>query len=194
MGYSITWFAFHQSDEDVLMQDLRLSPTGQTDEGPDSLIATAKLKNGWQILWYNRHECPFLNESDLQRLSSRFEIIRCLVEEHVMASSSELWSGSVRKWRLLHEGENGPKGLEVEGEPPESLQQIRQEMETAQLAEGGDEADVDYIFEIPLRVAKALVGFKHDESCDLLVDPAFAVLTRSETERAGFLGRLFGKK
>jgi hypothetical protein len=82
-----------------------------------------------------------------------------------MASSSELWSGGKRKWRLSHEGENGPKGLSVAGELPETLDTIQREMEDLQLAEGGDDADVDYIFEIPLKVAKELVGFKHDEDC-----------------------------
>jgi hypothetical protein len=64
-------------------------------------------------------------------------------------------------------------------------------MEAAQLAEGGDKAEVDFIFEITLLVEKALVGFKHDEQCDLLVDPEFAVLERGGTS---FLARLFGRK
>jgi hypothetical protein len=42
-------------------------------------------------------------------------------------------------------------------------------MEELQLAEGGDDAGVDYIFEIPLKVAQSLVGFKHDENCAHLI-------------------------
>lgn len=38
-------------------------------------------------------------------------------------------------------------------------------MEARQLKPGGDSADVDYIFEIPLLAAKRIVGFKHDEVC-----------------------------
>jgi len=45
-------------------------------------------------------------------------------------------------------------------------------------AEGGDDADVDYLFEIPLKVAQGLVGFKHDEDSPHLVDGAFGVLHR----------------
>jgi hypothetical protein len=67
-------------------------------------------------------------------------------------------------------------------------------MEHTQAAEGGDAAEVDYIFEIPLLVAKALVGFKHDERCDLMEDPAFQILSRTEAQRPGIFSRLFGKK
>jgi len=42
--------------------------------------------------------------------------------------------------------------------------------------EGGGEADVDYIFEIPLKVAQALVGFKHDEECPYILEEQFIVL------------------
>jgi hypothetical protein len=194
MGFSITWFAFRASEGEALMRELRLAPTGETDDGPDSLIATARLKNGWQVLWYTKYGCRFLQEADLKRLSARSEIVRCLVEEHVMASSSELWSGGLRKWSLSHEGENGPRGLAVEGKPPACFPDVRREMETTQAAKGGDKAEVDYIFEIPLLVAKNIVGFKHDEQCDLMVEPTFSVLTRSGGEGPGLLTRLFGKK
>jgi hypothetical protein len=95
-----------------------------------------------------------------------------------MASSSELWSGGKRKWWLSHEGEKGPKGLSVEGVLPEAFPAIRKEMEELQLAEGGDDAEVDYIFEIPLKVAQSLVGFKHDKDCAHLIGGHFVVMCR----------------
>lgn len=42
---------------------------------------------------------------------------------------------------------------------------IRRELDEAQYGEGGDDANMDYIFDIPLKVAQTLVGFKHDEAC-----------------------------
>src|ERR1700723_2147432 len=57
--------------------------------------------------------------------------------------------------------------------PPETLAAIRNEMEALQLAEGGDAAGVDYLSEIPLGVAKSLVGFKHDEICTHLIGGCF---------------------
>ena len=70
-----------------------------------------------------------------------------------------------------HEGEDGPNGLSVAGEVPRTLAEIQKEMEDLQLAEGGDDAGVDHIFEIPFKVAQSLLGFKHDE------DPAHLIST-----------------
>jgi hypothetical protein len=87
--------------------------------------------------------------------------------------------------------------LSKDGVLPPSFAAIREEMEQAQIAAGGDEADVDYIFEIPLKLAKNLVGFKHDEEYDHVLDGHFQVLSRNAPTRGepsrGFLRRLFGK-
>src|SRR6266853_6318503 len=185
MGFSITWSAVPEKHAEGFLQALGLSPTGETEKDvPSSLITTARLDTGWRLLFYNKYECPFLHESDLRRLSADYDVLFCLVEEHVMASSSEMWSGGKRKWWLSHEGEEGPKGLSVDGEPPESYPAIRRDMEQSQAAAGGDTADVDYLFEIPLKVAQFLVGFKHDEICPRLVDNQYTVLS-PRTPRGG---------
>jgi hypothetical protein len=194
MGFAITWFAVPEKNSEEFLKRLQLTPTGESEEElPESLIATANLSTGWTLLWYNKYDCPFLGEPELKSISMNHDVIRCLVEEHVMACSSELWSGGKRKWFLSHEGENGPKGLDAEGVLPESFPDIRTKMEAAQLAEGGDKADVDLIFEIPLKVAQTMVGFKHDERCAVIRENQFYVLARTAPE-AGFFGKLFGKK
>jgi len=110
-----------------------------------------------------------------------------------MASSSELWSHGLRKWWISHEGINGPKGLEFSGELPNDFQLARSEMEAAQKEAGGDKADVDYIFEIPLQVAKSITGFKHDEVSAHIVGNKFRIMRR-EVQQGGLFSRLFGKK
>ena len=109
-----------------------------------------------------------------------------------MASSSEMWSQGKRKWWLSHEGENGPKGLATDGDLPESFPAIRNDMEQAQVDAGEDHAGVDYIFEIPLKLAEALVGFKHDKDNTHVIDGHYVVLSRTDPA-GGLLRRLFGK-
>ena len=191
MGVSITWCAVPEQEADRFFARLGLSPTGETEEIPESPICAGKLDTGWRIVWYNRYGCPFLRPADLRELSKDHQILLCLVEEHVMASSAELWSGGRREWWISHQGESGPKGLDLDGRPPESLAAIRREMEQARIAAGGDDADADYIFEIPLKVAESIVGFKHDENWPHLVENRFIVLSR-EASRKGFFRRLFG--
>jgi len=93
-----------------------------------------------------------------------------------MASSAELWTGGRRKWWLSHEGEDGPKGLAIDGDLPDAFPAIRSEMEKLQLENGGDNADVDDLCEIPLKLAQSLVGFKHDEDTAHVLDNRFEVL------------------
>lgn len=191
MGFSITWCAVHVEGVERLLEQLGLSPTGNTEEFPESLISTAKLDTGWRILWYNKYGCPFLRPEDLRDISNDQDVLVCLIEEHVMASSSEMWRGGERKWRISHEGEDGPKGLSTDGDLPECLASIRSEMEEAQRAEGGDDAEVDYMFEIPLKVAQSLTGFKHDENCPHMVGPFVVLSTPAQTKSD--IGTLFRK-
>jgi len=192
MGFSITWCAIREASSQKLLDRFDLRPTGEAEEFPESLISMAKLDTGWRVLWYNEYGCPFLRPEDIGSISNEQEVPLCLVEEHVMASSAELWSGGKRKWWISHDGENGAKGLDTDGELPDCFPALKEQMEEAQRAEGGEEADVDYIFEIPLKVAQSLVGFKHDEACPHLREEHFVVLSRSAPKKS-FLGRLFSK-
>jgi hypothetical protein len=189
MGFAISWCAVREEGAEQFLQELSLSATGETEELPESLISTGKLDTGWRVVWYNKYSCPFLNPQDLSKLSITRDVLLCLVEEHAMASSSEFWSSGKKQWSMSHEGEHGPKGLSVEGNVPEVFPAIRKEMEDTQLAEGGDDADVDYIFEIPLKVAQSLVGFKHDEDSQHLIGGIFHVMSHAPP-KAGILSRL----
>ncbi len=60
-------------------------------------------------------------------------------------------------------------------------------MEQAQQGADG----VDYIFEIPLRVAESLVGFKHDERPRHGVGAKFIEMVHG-SPKASFFQRLFG--
>jgi hypothetical protein len=66
-------------------------------------------------------------------------------------------------------------------------------MEALQLAEGGDEAGVDYLFEIPLEITKSLVGFKHDEICPHLIGGRLEVMSRA-APTPGVFSRFFRGK
>jgi len=161
---------------DRLLSHLGLSATGETESDPESPFSMARLQTGWRLIWSNHYACPVLTRASAL-LGPGDELLLCQVDEHVMASSAEFWPGGRRRWRVSHEGEDGPRGLEAEGELPDSFAAIRGEMENAQQAAGGDDADVDYLFEIPLKLAQALVGFKHDEDYEPVLDGSFLVLS-----------------
>lgn len=190
MGYSVSWCAVPEQHGDSFIAELGLAVTGETEDIPESEYCQVALATGWRLLWVNQYASRLLSGDRLQQLSSNYDILLCLVEEHVMASSSELWHEGKMAWRIAHEGDQGPKGLEVSGAPPASLSSVRSEMEQLQVSSGGDDADVDYIFEIPLKVAKGLVGFKHDEECEVLANDQFSVLSQTAAKK-GLLRGLF---
>jgi hypothetical protein len=191
MGYSITWCAVREEAAAAFLVDTGLSPTGKFETEPESPLCMAKLTSGWRVFWSNRYDCSVLTKN-LASFSEAHEVLVCRVDEHVMASSSELWLSGVRKWRISHLGEDGPSGVETDGELPECFASIREELEVAQRAEGGEEAEVDYIFDIPLKVAQSLVGLKHDEDWESIVVDGFETLSGGE-QRKGFFARLFGR-
>ena len=193
MGFAITWCAVRENDADQFLESLKLSSTGKCEEFPESPVVMAKLDTGWRIIWCNEYESPIIGSKRLGELSSDRDLLFCLVEEHVMASSAELWSRGERKWWISHQGENGPKGLDTAGELPECFAGIKAEMMHTQRSEGGDDAGVDYIYEIPLLVAQTLVGFKHDEDGSHLSEEQFVVLSHPSSNK-GIFARLFGKK
>jgi len=192
MGYSITWCAVKESEAQDLLDYLGMSQTGEVEEFPESPLSTAKLDTGWRVIWCNEYACPSLKSEVLEAISSEHDILLCLVEEHVMASSAELWSGGNRVWWISHEGENGPKGLDTDGTLPDVFPEIKSKMEEAQLSEGGEEADVDFLFEIPLKVAESLVGFKHDEEYTHVSGNQFLIL-KPPVPNKGFFARLLSR-
>lgn len=196
MGFSISWFAVRQENANSFFESLNLKRTGKYEKFPKSLISTTISDLGWCILWYNQLDCPFIKDEDLKSTSIGYDILACQVEEHVMFSSAEYWTNGVRKWHVSHEGINGPKGLKVVGQPPDSFDSIKNEMNENQRIEDNGDREVDYIFEIPLETAKSLVGFKHDEDGANIGDKKFYVLSgidhNGNTEgKKSLLRRLF---
>ena len=57
MGFSITWCAVREENADKFVQKLRLTPTGQTEEFPESLDCMARLDTGWRLIWHNKYGC-----------------------------------------------------------------------------------------------------------------------------------------
>ena len=90
-----------------------------------------------------------------------------------MFSSAQEWRSGKQVWRAEHTGEDDTTNLKTFGTLPPSFEAARRE------AEGGTDSEVDYFFEVPLVVAKALMGFKHDEDLPGVDFEQFDLLARS---------------
>jgi hypothetical protein len=163
MGYTLSLLALKCPDPDAALSDLKIERTGELCVYPRAPLSGYTLPGGWYLVVGNRAAHRLLEPRVLELISRKYPVIACSIEEHVMFSSAEQWLAGSVVWRAVHEGENGPRNLETSGTLPASFQSIADAHVAAQEADGGDEAEVDHYFRIPLEIARSIIGFKHDE-------------------------------
>ena len=164
MGFAISWLAVKGKSPEAITQELGLTPTGEMTDYGESLFTGRILSNGWFLLVINQCEHNFVKPKSLASLSSKYEVIACSVEEHVMFCSSELWRNGAQIWRIEHDAQKSIEHISNSGSLPDGYSAIEKRFSEEQKKAGGKKADTDYFFEIPLQVATSIVGFKHDES------------------------------
>jgi hypothetical protein len=184
MGYSLAWLAVRGIPFEVTLDRLRLLPSGAQAEYAESDLSARTIAGNWTLVVARRCDHRIIAERELTTLSADCEVIACSVEEHVMYSSAELWSHGHRRWHVAHDAQKGIAHLSTSGDLPGDFAATRARFAQEQEAEGGAEADVDLYFEIPLTLAHARVGFKHDEAGES-TEGGFQVLTDSVAPSRG---------
>jgi hypothetical protein len=81
----------------------------------------------------------------------------------MMFSSCAFWKDGKRLWSVKHSGDEGVFNIVRSGKVPRQYASIKKALVEKQKSDGGEKADVDHVFELPLQLAKDLVGFRHDE-------------------------------
>ncbi len=192
MGYSLCWAAVRGKPRDAVLAECGLHSTGAWEGLAESPLVGTQLADGWYLVLSNQ-DVRFVEEPMLQRLSSKSEVVACVVEEHVMCSSAYGWNDGKKVWSLLHDAQQSVEHLEHTGDPPSSWTVIRDRLRAEQ-DRAGRKAGVDHLFEAPVEVARALTGFSHDEE---LEGDAFEVLATSnsptEKKQPSWVRKLFGR-
>jgi len=148
-----------------------MQDTGVKDEANEAPFSAAETKEEWTIVWSN--DIMFGGEEPkFEKLSKITPIIVCFVEEHTMFSLAMLFRDGQAEWSISHQGDGEDVyDLQKAGRLPSFAAEIEMELIAKQKTEGGRSAQVDYIFDIPLLIAKRLCGFKHDE-----LGPTFTIV------------------
>jgi len=179
MGYSLAWLAVRGIPHETALDRQGLTATDRQGDYAENALSGMPLENGWYLIVARGCDHRVIGEASLKELSIGCEVVACSVEEHVMFSSSELWSNGNRKWRVEHDAQRAIDHLSATGAPPDNYGEARDHFAAQQEAEGGAKADVDLYFEIPLVLAQARVGFKHDEINARGNDGRFTVLNEA---------------
>lgn len=158
MGFSISWLALNGPSSAHVLERLAAGLKSK-----DSKIV--ELPSGWRVLQVRRCDHPLVKDDSLRRLSSGSDVIAVSVEEHVMFSMARRWENGLKTWCVAHQGDcEDRRNLREEGHFPPGYAEIKRRCFDLQAKEELNEDDlpVDYIFEVPLELANAIVGYRHD--------------------------------
>jgi len=194
MGLNCSWIAVQGLKvEDALASlQMEVSEVLSPDEIPDGL-GMAQLPDDWLLFLWGRKAGAV--EGKLSECTALGRAIKCEMSETVMFSEARGYEDGAQVWRVSHDPDRDQSlySLQTEGAPPAQLEAIVREAKAEQDKEGGEDAGVDFIFDVPLRLAHSICGFNVSEG-----DPqylCFSVLRRIGAECAkkpGLLARLFG--
>ena len=85
--------------------------------------------------------------------------------------------------------DKGKSHLEIEGPVPASFAAIQGELLEEQVAHGGEQAAVEFLFDAPIQLAKELTGFRHDEDVHGTSGDFFLILERAEESPIASFGK-----
>lgn len=171
MGISISWIAIDEKFKDRVLDDLSFVGTKEKGELGISPIVGFNTPTKYFLVAANSVDHKMASQSNLEKISLYSDVIVCRLDEHVMYSSIAFWSHGNNVWSVEHDAQRGILDLKTKGSPPSNFEEILSEMQSNQKNEDLENPEVDFIFEVPLKIAQSIVGFKHDETfSDLLME------------------------
>ena len=81
-----------------------------------------------------------------------------------MCCSATMFENGGPVWSLSHDSSKGVMHLQTDGQLPKDFADIREKLFGEQDSDGGPVSDTDYIFDIPVELAAAVTGYRHDRS------------------------------
>ncbi|WP_417762792.1 hypothetical protein [Shewanella sp.] len=179
MGFKIGWIAVKDSEPAAIHKMLSLSPSGEREEFPDSPIAGVELPNGWYLVHFNDFLAPALEEESVSRVSSLGDVVACQVHEGIMVSMASGYKSGQLVWSVVHNAQEALEHLETRGSLPGEFEGIKSKKIQEQAQD--DEGMVDYIFDIPVDMARAYVGYRYDQALPNESELPFQVLEQKQS-------------
>ncbi len=175
MGFRLNWIAFEGLSPEQVHVRLGLVPTGETMEIPEAEYCGVALNNGWYVVIEESHErLPEVYNDPA--LSDGCECVYGSVNETTMFSLASGHRNGSLLWDIVHDSSLGTVHLDATSYMPACYDLVRTRLAAEQEQAGGEDADVDYFFDIPVEVAREVCGFRHDYDPDAEGDEPFVVL------------------
>ena len=175
MGFKLGWIATRTRKPEVLFEALDLEATGDEQEHPTAPFAATTLPMGWVVIVVNDEHARETTTEMAKHLSDH-EVIQVHVEEDARLSLAARHVEGLCTWQVAHDGQQGEDHLFVEGRQPIELAGIRAWHEHDLRSNPEKES----LFDVPIDLAKRLVGYRHDEDLPGLKKAHWQVLRRRE--------------
>lgn len=190
MGCSQSWIAIKDATAEVVLGCFGLRLAGSGEEAAASKFEGARLRGGWYIVVIGRSSYESIRQEKLRELSAGRDVLAGDVEEHVMVSTAAGWRDGKEVWCVVHDAQQGIDHLMTRGQLPAEFTGIRDRQMARQNAAGPD-PDVDYIFDIPVDLTRAITGYHY--SADLPGVDFDPLVEAPPPKGTSWLCRLFGK-
>lgn len=159
MGCSQSWLAVRGVPSSTVHASLGLKAA---EDRTNSVFEGAELPTGWYLVIAGESGHRMLGVDAAQRLSHLSDVIIGDVEEHVMVSTTAAWRAGRQVWSVTHDSQQDVEHLVSNGELPSEYDRIREQFMLQQAAAGGRDAQVDYLFEVPVKLAFNITGYRYD--------------------------------
>ncbi|MEM6556579.1 MAG: hypothetical protein AAF642_11935 [Pseudomonadota bacterium] len=173
MGFRISWITIQTDSPSKFLEEVGFVESDQMDEANEAPFSWAALPNNWYVLFSN--DFDFVFNTDLEKSSLLGNIVACVVHEGAMISVAFGYKNGELIWQVGHNSQEGLLHLDSWGSLPEGFEQLRAHYLRMQESEG-DSADVDFVFEVPVELARLVSGYRHDQWKFDWGSPSFKVL------------------
>lgn len=192
MGYRISWIAFKGLDRQTLLERTQLTETGQSDEANEEEFSLALLPTGWTVLFRNAN--GYATDERLAALSQGVTVVGVEINENTMCNRVACHEDGRLLWSVDYDCEKGRYNLDTTGRLPPVYEDIRTRLFAEQEADGGEESDTDYIFDVPVELAEHLTGYRHDGIIFEEGQPGFMALVSTAPAEPKWWQKLLGKR
>jgi hypothetical protein len=172
MGFRVLLIAVRDKSPATIHKEFGVSPTQEFEEIAESPVVGVSLSNNSYLLYINDEDLIVPKDGIFSRLSESARLLACYVNETCMESLATYWEKGNRKWSVGHDSQRGIEHLETIGELPAQYFPIRDRL----LAKQKDSDGIDFVFDIPVELAKELGGFRYDYAIESADGKPFEVL------------------
>src|SRR5205823_3148770 len=134
--------------------ELELEIHGEPIDDLPRWLGVGTLPKDWLLFVFN-DDLDSAFEERFVALSRHGPAVACAIEEHVMFQEARGYEGGAETWRITHDPNKGGSlyHLQTAGQPPANFAALHRKAVRQQDAEGGEDAGVDFISDVPLDVA-----------------------------------------